>query len=134
MPIVTTKITQFGRTESEYTTFGQKFVTDVDKSNGGAGEHPNPVNVLASSLAACALSVISISARKLGVDATGCWAEVTEIEEDETSYTVTKIAITFHLKADFEESVRKRLEAYSHKGCFVGNTLTAEKSFTFVYE
>ncbi|MFW5480831.1 MAG: OsmC family protein, partial [Prevotella sp.] len=89
---------------------------------------------LCSALSACALSVIGMSAKKMDIDASGCWAEVTDVEEDTKTYEVTRIDITFHLKAEFEPSVRTRLEAYSHKACFVGNTLKAEKNFTFVYE
>ena len=134
MAIVTTKFLGNGRTHTVYNLTGNELTTEVDKSNGGLGENPNPVFVLCSALAACALSVIGMSAKKMNVDASGCWAEVTDVEEDSNTYEVTRIAITFHLKAEFDAAVRKRLEAYSHKACYVGNTLKAEKAFTFVYE
>lgn len=134
MAIVTTKFMGNGRTHTFYNATGKEITTDVDKSNGGMGENPNPVFLLCSALSACALSVIGMSAKKMDIDASGCWAEVTDVEEDTKTYEVTRIDITFHLKAEFEPSVRKRLEAYSHKACFVGNTLKAEKNFTFVYE
>ena len=134
MAILTTKFIGNGRTHTVYNATSKEITTDVDKSNGGLGENPNPVYLLCSSLAACALSVMGMAAKKMGVDASGCWAEVTDVEEDTNTYEVTHIAITFPLKAEFEPALRKRLEAFSHKACYVGNTLKAEKNFTFVYE
>ena len=61
-----------------------------------------------------------------------CYAEVGEIEEDIQTFTVTRIPITFHLKASFDEKQRKKFEHIALKTCFVGNTLTAKKDFTFV--
>lgn len=134
MAIVTTRLTAFGRTEAVFNDTNKTVVTDANKQNGGLGENPNPVYLLASSLSACALTVICMVAKKLNVSAEGCWAEVTDVEEDMAENRVTKIAITFHLKASYDAATRKRLEAYAHRGCFVGNTLTAEKVFTFLYE
>ncbi|MGI6222179.1 MAG: OsmC family protein [Prevotella sp.] len=134
MALITTKFLGNGRTHTVYNVTGKEMTTDVDKSNGGLGENPNPVMLLCSSLAACALSVIGMSAKKMNLDASGCWAEVTDVKEDFDTYQVTHIALTIHLKAEFEPSARKRLEAYAHKACFVGNSLKAEKEFTFVYE
>ena len=111
MAIVTTKFMGNGRTHTVYNATGKEITTDVDKSNGGMGENPNPVFLLCSALSACALSVIGMSAKKMDIDASGCWAEVTDVEEDTKTYEVTRIDITFHLKAEFEPSVRKRLEA-----------------------
>ena len=120
MAILTTKFIGNGRTHTVYNATSKEITTDVDKSNGGLGENPNPVYLLCSSLAACALSVMGMAAKKMGVDASGCWAEVTDVEEDTNTYEVP--------------ALRKRLEAFSHKACYVGNTLKAEKNFTFVYE
>lgn len=134
MSIITTKLIGKGRTETIYHETNRKLTTDANKENGGMGENPNPVMVLCSALAACAMTVISMAATKMNVDAEGCYAEVTNMEEDHDNYCVTKISLTIHLKASFDQSVRKRLEAYAHRACYVGNTLKAEKDFTFVYE
>ena len=55
-------------------------------------------------------------------------------QEDMETFAVSRIPITFHLKASFDEKQRKKFEHIARKTCFVGNTLTAEKVFTFVYE
>ena len=44
------------------------------------------------------------------------------------------IAIHFHFGQDVPEKKRKRLEAFTHRGCTVGNSITTEKIFTFEYD
>ena len=77
---------------------------------------------------------MGLQAGKAGVDFTGCYAEVGECEEDMQKFVVTRIPITFHLKASYDAKLRAKLESFAHRACFVGNTLTAEKAFTFIYE
>ena len=134
MSVVTTKYLGKARVESVYTATDEKITTDAGKAAGGYGEHGNPVEVLCTALAACALTVTGLNAEKAGIDFTGCYAEVTNYEEDFSKFVVTKISITFHLKAEYDEKLRKKLEAFSHRACFVGNSLTTEKDFTFVYD
>ena len=134
MTVVTSKYLGKARVESVHNATGEKTTTDAGKAAGGLGEYGNPVEVLCTSLAACALTVTGLHAEKAGLDFTGCYAEVTHYEEDFSTFVVTKICITFHLKAEYDEKQRKKLEAFSHRACFVGNSLTAEKDFTFVYD
>ena len=79
-------------------------------------------------------AIMGLQAGKAGVDFTGCYAEVGECEEDMQKFVVTRIPITFHLKASYDAKLRAKLESFAHRACFVGNTLTAEKAFTFIYE
>ena len=78
--------------------------------------------------------MMGLQAERGGVDFSGCYAEIGQIEEDMETFAVSRIPITFHLKASFDDKQRKKFEHIARKTCFVGNTLTAEKDFTFVYE
>ena len=78
--------------------------------------------------------MMGLQAERGGVDFSGCYAEIGQIEEDMEAFAVTRIPITFHLKASFDDKQRKKFEHIAHKTCFVGNTLTAKKDLTFVYE
>lgn len=134
MAIITTKLTEFGRTESSFHETGKTVVTDANKENGGKGENPNPVYLLCSAFSACTLTVICMACKRLGVSAEGCYVEVEDVQEDMQNNVVTKISLTVHLNASFAPDVRKRVEAFALRGCFVGNTLKAEREVKFVYE
>ena len=121
------------RMEATYEKSGQTLSTDPCKESGGLGEYATPVDIMAQSLAACSLTTISMRAARENIDLTGAYAVVGEIVEDPATMTVTKINIEFHVKG-VDESLRKKLETFAHKGCYVGNTLTCEKNFTFVWE
>ena len=108
--------------------------TDVPTGAGGHGEYPTPVVLQAESLAACALTTAAMGAAKDGLDATGWHAEVTGIGFDEGHDLVKSIAVHFHFGQNVPADKRKRLEAFTHRGCTVGNSLTAEKAFTFDYD
>lgn len=108
--------------------------TDVPAGHGGLGEYPTPVVLFAESLAACALTTASMGAANDGLDATGWHAGVTEIGFDEAHSKVERIAVRFHFGKDVPEEKRKRLEAFTHRGCTVGNSLTTEKQFVFDYD
>ena len=123
-----------GRVEATHVRSAATINTDAGKAVGGLGENQNPVELLGNALAACALTMMGLRAERSDVDFSGCYAEVGEIEEDIQTFTITRIPITFHLKTSFDEKQRKKFEHIALKTCFVGNTLTAKKDFTFIYE
>nr|WP_311455999.1 OsmC family protein [uncultured Prevotella sp.] len=123
-----------GRVEAKHVRSEVVVTTDAGKAVGGLGENQNPVQLLGNALSACVLTLMGLQAERGGVDFSGCYAEVGECKEDMEKFTVTRIPITFHLKASFDEKQRKKFEYIANKACFVGNTLTAEKVFTFVYD
>lgn len=134
MALLTTRISAFGRTETTFSAFSDQVMTDAAKANGGLGEHPNPVMLLCASFAACTLTVVIMAARKLNLSTEGCYVELVDLQEDVDRYVVTRIALLVHLRADYDEVVRKRMEAYVSRGCFVGNSLSCEHEVRFVYE
>ena len=116
------------RVEATYEASGQTLKTDAGKASGGLGEYATPVDILAQSLAACTLTTIAMRAKRENIDLTGTYAVVGEIVED------PKTLIEFHVKGNLDEHLRKKFESFALKGCFVGNSLKAQKDFTFVYE
>ena len=134
MAISVAKYLGNARVETTHVASGQKLVTDAGQAFGGYGDYPTPVDVLGQSLANCALTVMALRGMKEGIDLTGSYAEIGEFEESMETFSVTKLNVVFHIKGDFDEKTRKKIETFAHKACFVGNTLTAEKNFTFIYE
>lgn len=122
------------RVEAMYEASKQTLKTDAGKASGGLGEYATPVDILAQSLAACTLTTMAMRAKRENIDLTGTYAEVGEIIEDVKTLTVEKIDITFHIKGIADEALRKKIENFALKGCFVGNSLKTQKNFTFVYE
>ncbi|EFM01198.1 MAG: OsmC family protein [Hoylesella marshii] len=134
MSVTTVKFQGKARNEATHHATHEILHTDAGKASGGLGEYGTPVSLLATSLAACAMTTMEIAAEKAGIDFTGCRAEVGEYELDMENLRVKRLQIEFHLKAEFDEKFRKKLEHFAHKGCIVGNTLDTEKDFTFIYE
>lgn len=116
------------RNDKEYTH------TDAPAVHGGKGEFITPVELLAESLMACALTTASMGAAKAGIEAEGWHAELKNIEFADGHDGVSAIAIEFHFGKDVPENQRRRLEAFTKNGCTVGNSLKSEEKFTFVYD
>lgn len=131
--IIQTKHQGQARVQITFSANGEQAHTDAPKPFGGLGEHPSPVQLMAASLAACALTTLGMAAQKGGVSIDGATAEVENIEYNDTHDAVTRITIRFHLSDAVPADMRKRLEAYAHRGCAVGNSLSAEKNFIFEY-
>lgn len=113
---------------------GNVHYTDPTPDHGGLGEYPTPVGLLAEALAACAMTVLSKAALKNGLNPEGYHAEVKEVEIDHEKNCVSRIALRLYLPGSVDEKLRPRLEAFAKNACTVGNTLTCEKQFEFVYE
>ena len=67
------------RTEARHIKSGQKIITDAPTDNQGKGEAFSPTDLLATSLAACHLTIMGITARDKSIDIEGATAEVTKI-------------------------------------------------------
>ena len=59
------------RTVCTHEKSGNSFQTDAPVDNQGKGERFSPTDLLATSLGACALTIMGIKARDLEVDLTG---------------------------------------------------------------
>ena len=103
-----------GRVEAKHVRSGVLVTTDAGKAVGGLGENQNPVQLLGNALSACVLTLMGLQAERRGIDFTGCYAEVGECEEDMEKFTVTRIPITFHLKASFDAEFKFQMQRNSY--------------------
>lgn len=109
-------------------------ITDVPAAQNGMGEFPSPTALLAEALAACALTTACMAAERRGINAQDFRADVENIEYDSQRNAVEAIVVRFHFNKDIAEDLRPRLEASTLRGCTVGNSLTAQKTFLFEYD
>lgn len=132
--IITAQHTGKAHIELKHLASGQITCTDAPAAHGVLGQCPTPVDILAEALAACALTTAVMGATKQGIDTTGWHAEVEGWTKDQEANSVATIAIHFHFGAGVETKQRARLEAFTHRGCTVGNTLKCQEQFTFSYD
>lgn len=88
------------RTVCTHTRSGSEFQTDAPPDNQGRGERFSPTDLLATSLGACAMTIMGIKARDMQVDLAGTRIEVEKIMKADPR-RVGGINLTFH----FPESV-----------------------------
>ncbi|CAM0117496.1 OsmC family protein [Rhabdochlamydiaceae symbiont of Dictyostelium giganteum] len=105
---------------------------DAPKENGGLGASFSPTDLLAAALASCIVTVITLAAKRYGVEIVKLKAT---IEKTMTSIPQRRIAsLTFHLYCEdiLEESLIQILEKAAHT-CPVHNSLhkDIEQHLTF---
>ncbi|QEY23651.1 OsmC family protein [Neisseria animalis] len=112
---------------------GDTISTDAPTDNNGKGEAFSPTDLLASSLAACALTIMGIKAESMGLDLAGARAEV-EKEMAADPRRVAKVAVDFYLSAALDGKSRAVLEAAAYT-CPVAKSLSADlvQEFRFHY-
>jgi putative redox protein len=78
---MTAHVTYLGglRTEAVHGLSGNKIITDAPPDNQGKGEAFSPTDLCATSLAACMLTIMGISARNHDLDMDGAEASVQKI-------------------------------------------------------
>ncbi|MCW9699104.1 MULTISPECIES: OsmC family protein [unclassified Avibacterium] len=113
---------------------GDKISTDAPVDNNGKGEAFSPTDLLASSLAACAMTIMGIKARDMGVDLRGSRIEV-EKEMAANPRRVARVSLDIYLDKALDEKSRRILEAAAH-ACPVAKSLSADllQEFRFHYE
>lgn len=77
----TVQITYLGelRTEAVHVKSGNKLITDAPADNQGKGEYFSPTDLLATALAACAMTIIGQAAKAHGFSVDGTSIRVTKI-------------------------------------------------------
>jgi putative redox protein len=131
---MTATVTYLGelRTEATHLLSGTKIITDAPPDNQGKGEAFSPTDLCATSLAACMITIMGISARNHGLDMTGAHATINKImAADPRRIARVEINITMP-KNDFDAVQRKVLEAAA-RSCPVAFSLAEgiEQVITF---
>lgn len=113
---------------------GTAISTDAPTDNNGKGEAFSPTDLLAASLAACALTIMGMKADSLGVDLQGARVEVDKQMAAEPR-RVAAVTVDFYLAADLDDKTRRLLEAAAHT-CPVAKSLSADlvQTFRFHYD
>lgn len=96
------------RTVCTHEKSGNSFQTDAPVDNQGKGERFSPTDLLATSLGACALTIMGIKARDLEVDLTGTTIGVEKIMKQDPR-RVGGINLTFNFPASAQADDKQRV-------------------------
>ena len=122
------------RTEAKHLLSGTTILTDAPPDNQGKGNAFSPTDLCATSLAACMLTIMGISARNHDLDITGAHAEVTKIMAADPR-RIARIEIKFQMPArNFSDHQQQILEKAA-RTCPVHFSLneSLEEVLTFVW-
>jgi putative redox protein len=114
---------------------GVKIVTDAPRDNQGEGSSFSPTDLLAASLASCALTTMAIRARQTDVVLTGAYASI-EKHMENNPRRVGRVAIDLHLPAQMLDSKYKMLLEEAALQCPVAQSLHANvlQEIQFIYD
>lgn len=122
------------RTEITHLSSGQKSITDAPVDNHGKGEAFSPTDLLATSLAACMLTVMGIKAEQHELHIDGSYAEVQKHMESNPR-RVSQIEVRLYIKGRFSQSEKSLLQQTA-LNCPVAKSLHPDltQSVSFRYE
>lgn len=119
--------------ECTHTQSGAKIVTDAPTDNHGKGEAFSPTDLCATSVAACAMTIMGIYAQEHGIDLAGTEIEITKAMSANPR-RIASIDIVFHMPArSFSEKEKTVLERAAHT-CPVHMSLHPEVKQNFVFD
>ena len=97
------------KTRATHKQSGITIITDAPKDNQGEGSAFSPTDLLATSLATCAVTTMGIVARRDGINMDNATAEVVKVMESNPR-RVAEIHIKITFPKKYEEKERKILE------------------------
>jgi uncharacterized OsmC-like protein len=122
------------RTECTHLASGEKIITDAPLDNHGKGEAFSPTDIFATSLAACAMTIMGLAAQTHHLDIEGAQAEVTKIMSATPPRKVARIVVLFKMPAhNFSQKERDILERAAHT-CPVSLSLSAAMEVEITFE
>jgi len=110
------------RTTATHLQSGQSFITDAPIDNQGKGEAFSPTDLLATSLGACAITIVGMAARTHGFNIDGTEIAVTKIMESDPR-RVEKIIVEFKFPTVKYSEKEKKIIERSIKTCPVSLSL-----------
>jgi putative redox protein len=119
------------RTEATHVKSGQTFITDAPVDNQGRGEAFSPTDLLATSLGACAITVVGIAARTHGFNVDGTSIKITKIMASEPR-RVGEVIVEFNFPAVKYSDKEKTIIRHTINTCPVSQSLSANLKQTFV--
>jgi len=103
------------RTLCTHTKSSSQFETDAPTDNNGKGERFSPTDLLATSLAACMLTVMGIKARSMGFDLEDLGVDVEKVMKTEPR-RVGGINLTVHIPEQLEGADQKSKDILKQTG------------------
>lgn len=110
-----------GQTSLKHSDNGVEILTDLPSDNGGKGRYFSPTDLFASSLAACAVTIMGKMAESQGKSITGTTVEIDK-QMAANPRRVAKIIVQFTFPDSVEPDDRKKFLA-SFSVCPVHNSL-----------
>jgi putative redox protein len=122
------------RTQANHVKSGEVFITDAPVDNNGKGEAFSPTDILATSLAACAITIMGIAANTHGIDIDGTRADILKHMASDPR-RVSGVDITFYMP---ERTYNKKEKAILEKAaltCPVAKSLHPDilQNLTFIW-
>jgi putative redox protein len=114
---------------------GSQVETDAPKDNAGKGEAFSPTDLLAASLASCAVTTMAIKAPGEGIDFGDADATIEKIMTTSGPRRVAQLEAVLHLSSRLSPEHRERLEAIA-RSCPVALSLSpdVDVEMRFVYD
>lgn len=115
--MITSKIKYLGglSTEAVHLKSGKAIDTDAPVDNNGKGEAFSPTDLTATSLGACAITVMSIAAEKAGHEFKGSEISITKIMSTDAPRRIARVIAEFSLKSEPALTVEEK-ERYERVG------------------
>lgn len=129
----TSRVTYTGdlRTEAVHVKSGQMFITDAPTDNQGRGEAFSPTDLLATSLGACAITVVGIAARTHGFSVDGTSIKITKIMASDPR-RVGEVVVEMNFPAVQYSEKQKQIIRHTINTCPVGQSLSPDLKQTFI--
>ena len=121
MTLITCTYNGDGQTTLQHADNKSEITTDLPSDNGGKGRSFSPTDMFASSLGACAVTIMGKTAESRGKDISGTRVEIEKIMGTEPRY-VAKILLKFIFPEGVDADDREMYIA-SIKTCPVHNSL-----------
>ena len=109
-------------TEIEHLDSCSKIITDAPKDNQGLGRTFSPTDLVASSLASCMLTIISIANRTHSLNIEAMDANVEKIMSSNSPRKISQINVKISIKGVFDDKSKLIIER-SAKNCPVHHSL-----------
>jgi len=111
-------------TEMTHLDSGDKVITDAPKDNQGLGRTFSPIDLVASSLGSCMMTIIAIAARTHNLNILDMNANVSKIMSTISPRRINRINVVIDIKGAFDEKSKKIIER-SAKNCPVHRSLNS---------
>ena len=96
----------------------------------------SPSDMMALSVAACGMTVLSLKAEKEKIAFENSYAEVSKETDIKEKFMLTSLTIEYHLSKKYTEKEREMLENSVYNRCVVGRSIKDEvkKNYVFIYD